>query len=212
MKLYYFPGACSLADHIVLEWIGAPYQAVKMDLAGTKSPEYLALNPNGTVPLLVDGDFVLSQNVAILHYLAERHPTARLLGDGTSRGRADVLRWLALLNSDVHPAFKPIFKPSRFHPDMSVARVISDTARGHVREYLEQLDARLQERDWLANERSIADPYLFVLLRWTIRLEIESRGLDNLARFFARMCVDPGVRAAIIAEEGRIDDLVRLRS
>jgi glutathione S-transferase len=212
MKLYYFPGACSLADHIVLEWIGAPYQAVKVDLATRTSPDYLALNPNGTVPLLIDGDFVLSQNVAILYYLAERHPYARLLGHGTVHGRADVLRWLAFLNSDVHPAFKPIFKPNHFHPDASVARVIADTARSHVREYLERLDKRLQDRDWLANERSIADPYLFVLLRWTIRVEVDSRGLDNLARFFARMCVDPGVRAAVIAEEGRIHDLVRLRS
>lgn len=212
MKLYYFPGACSLADHIVLEWIGAPYETVKMDPASTKSPEYLALNPNGTVPLLVDGDFVLSQNAAILYYLAERHPDARLLGNGTSRGRAEVLRWLGYLNSDVHPAFKPIFKPSRFHPDSSAAGMIAYTARSHVREYLERLDARLRDCDWLAHERSIADPYLFVLLRWTIRLEVDSRGLHNLARFFARLRIDPGVRAAVIAEEGAIDDGARLQT
>jgi glutathione S-transferase len=162
--------------------------------------------------LLVDVDFVLSQNAAILHYLADRYPKARLLGDGTPRGRADVLRWVCLLNSDVHPAFKPIFKPSRLHPDASVARVIADTARAHVREYLERLDSRLQGREWLANDRSIADPYLFVLLRWTIKLEIDSSGLNNLARFFARMHADAGVRAAIIAEEGSIDDQARLRS
>lgn len=212
MKLYYFPGACSLADHIVLEWIGAPYETVKLDLAGTKSPEYLALNPNGVVPLLVDDDFVLSQNAAILYYLAQRFPKTRLLGDGTPRGCAEVLRWVCLLNSDVHPAFKPIFKPSRFHPDASVARVIADTARAHVREYLARLDSRLQGRDWLADDRSIADPYLFVLLRWTIKFEIDSSGLHNLARFFARMHADAGVRAAIIAEEGTIDDQARLRS
>jgi len=205
MKLYYFPGACSLADHIVLEWIGAPYETVKLDLASTKSPAYLALNPNGTVPLLVDGDFVLSQNGAILYYLAECHPNARLLGDGTSRGRAEVLRWLCFLNSDVHPAFKPIFAPGRFHPDVSLASVIADTARAHVREYLERLDARLHGREWLANEKSVADPYLFVLLRWTIKLKIDSSRLDNLSRFFSRMYADPGVRAALIAEEGRID-------
>ena len=92
MKLYYFPGACSLADHIVLEWIGAPYRAVEVDVAGRRSADYLALNPSGTVPLLVDGDFVLAQNVAILFYLAELNPRARLLGDGSLSGRADVLR------------------------------------------------------------------------------------------------------------------------
>lgn len=212
MKLYYFPGACSLATHIVLEWLDTPYETVKLDLASTKSTEYLALNPNGAVPLLVDGDFVLSQNAAILYYLAERHPGARLLGDGTSRGRADVLRWLCLLNSDVHPAFKPIFKPSRFHPDASLAKAIADTARTHVREYLERLDAHLQGRDWLANERSIADPYLFVLLRWTIKLKVDLSGLKNLARFFSRMSADAGVRAAIIAEEGSVDGELQLRS
>lgn len=212
MKLYYFPGACSLATHIVLEWLDTPYETVKLDLASTKSPEYLALNPNGAVPLLVDGDFVLSQNAAILYYLAERHPSARLIGDGTPRGRADVLRWLSLLNSDVHPAFKPIFKPSRFHPDASLAKAITDTARTHVHEYLERLDARLQGRDWLADERSIADPYLFVLLRWSVKLKIDLSGLENLARFFSRMSADLGVRAAVIAEEGSIDGEARLRS
>jgi glutathione S-transferase len=212
MKLYYFPGACSLADHIVLEWISAPYETVKMNLAATKSPDYLALNPNGTVPLLVDSGLVLTQNVAILHYLAESHPDARLLGHGSTRERADVLRWLSFLNSDVHPAFKPIFKPSHYHPDISASRVIADTARAHVREYLERLESRLEAREWLADNRSIADPYLFVLLRWTIKLEIDARGLNNLARFFARMHADSGVRAAVIAEEGKIDDRARLHT
>src|SRR5262245_4707596 len=117
MKLYYVPGACSLADHIVLEWIGEPHETVKMTWAGVKSREYLALNPDGAVPLLIDGDYALTQNAAILCYLADRHPEARLLGDGTPRGRAEVMKWLAFLNSDLHPAFKPIFSPSRFLPD-----------------------------------------------------------------------------------------------
>ncbi|MET0533982.1 MAG: glutathione binding-like protein [Steroidobacter sp.] len=211
MKLYYFPGACSLATHIVLEWIGAPYQTVRLDLPATKSPEFLALNPNGAVPLLVDGDFVLSQNAAILYYLSERHPHARLFGDGSLHGRAEVLRWLAFLNSDVHAAFKPIFKPGRFHPDASQAPAIVDTARTHVREYLERLDARLQGRDWLVDDRSVADPYLFVLLRWTMKLKIDSRGLDNVARFFARMSADASVIAAIAEEEGSADAAVSAR-
>jgi glutathione S-transferase len=206
MKLYYFPGACSLATHIVLEWLGTAYDTVKLDLASTKSPEFLALNPNGAVPLLIDGDFVLSQNAAILCYLAERNPIARLMGDGSSQSRAEVLRWLSFLNSDVHPAFKPIFKPTRFHPDNAQARVIADTARTHVREYLEKLDARLQGREWLAEQRSIADPYLFVMLRWAFKLKVDMNGLENLARFFSRMSADPGVRAAIVEEEGRVGE------
>lgn len=205
MKLYYFPGACALADHIVLEWIGAPYETVKLDHAATKSKEYLELNPNGAVPTLVDGNFVLTQNAAILYYLAFHHPHTHLLGSGTLRARAEVLRWLSYLNSDVHPAFLPIFKPSRFHPDDSHADVIANTARTHVRDHLERLDSQLQGRSWLADVRSIADPYLFVMLRWVTKLKIDARGLSNLDRFVAQMYSDAGVRAALLSEEGRID-------
>jgi len=202
MKLYYFPGSCALADHVVLEWIGAPYETVKLDRAAVKSPEFLALNPSGAVPVLVDGDFVLTQNAAILCYLAELHPQARLYGDGTARGRAEVMRWLGVLNSDVHPAFKPIFQPARFHPDAAAAGILADTARAQVRKFFELLDNRLRGRDWLVDARSIADPYLFVMLRWSRRIGIESSGLDNLARVCERMQADRGVRAALASQEG----------
>jgi glutathione S-transferase len=202
MKLYYFAGACSLADHIVLEWIGAPYETVRMTPASVRSPEYLALNPNGTVPLLVDGDFVLTQNTAILCYLADLHPRSRLLGDGSLRGRAQVMQWLGFLNSDVHPTFKPIFAPSRFLPDANLAGAIADTARGHVRALLARLDKRLADRDWLADERSVADAYLFVLWRWAVRQRVGVDPFGNLARFADRMRADPAVRRVIEVEEG----------
>lgn len=205
MKLYYFAGACSLADHIVLEWIGEPYEVVRMTPATVKSRDYLALNPQGTVPLLVDGDLVLSQNVAILCYLADRHPTAWLLGDGSLRGRAEVMKWLGFLNSDVHPAFKPIFAPSRFLADSAFAGAIADTARAHVRAHLGRLDKRLAGREWLADERSVADPYLFVLCRWAVRLEVGLDAFASLSRFAERMYADPAVRKVIQAEENAVD-------
>ena len=203
MKLYYFPGACALASHIVLEWTGAPYEAVKLDRAALKSPEFLKLNPNGAVPLLVDGDFVLSQNAAILFYLAERSPQARLLGD-TPRARAEVMRWFGLLNSDVHPAFKPIFAPQRYLPDESQSAAIAEAGWSDVRTYLDQLNARLQGRDWLVDERSIADPYLLVMVRWALKLKLGLEAFGNLVRFRERMLADAGVRAAITAEEGQV--------
>jgi glutathione S-transferase len=205
MKLYYFPGACSLADHIVLEWTGAPYQTVRMSLESVKSPEYLALNPNGTVPLFMDGDLVLNQNAAILCYLAEQHPELHLLGDGTLRGRAEVMNWLSFLNSDVHFGFKPIFTPSRFLPDPAHASAIADTARAHVRTLFGRIDKRLAGRDWLTERRSVADPYLFVMLRWAVRLHVGVDGLENLSRFAERMYADAGVRKAIQSEEDAID-------
>lgn len=203
MKLYYYPGACSLADHIVLEWIGAPYELVRMSRASVKSPEYLAINPGGTVPLLQDSDFLLTENAAILGYLAELHPEARLLGDGTPRARAEVMRWLAFLNSDVHGAFKPIFSPWRYLPDETAYARIADTARANAHAHLVRLDATLEGRDWLTGERSIADPYLFVVARWAVNQRIDFAGLDRLSRFMDRMYADAGVRAALAAEAGR---------
>lgn len=200
MKLYYFPGSCALADHIVLEWLGIPYETVRLTHAETKSARYLALNPEGAVPFLVDGDFTLSQNVAILVYLAGSYPDAKLFGDGTARGRAQVLSSLTMLNSDVHPAFKPLFSPSRFLPDKKSAGPLADTARANVRRYFDLLDQRLEGRSWLVDERSIADPYLFVLLRWAIHFDIGLEIFPNLSRFKELMESDPAVRA-VVAEE-----------
>jgi glutathione S-transferase len=112
------------------------------------------------------------------------------------------MRWLGFLNSDVHKAFKPIFTPQRFLKDATMAPVLADNARGHVREYLERLDGQLEGRDWLTGERSIADPYLFVLSRWSAAKMVDMRGLDNLTRFVRMMDGDDGVQAALDAERG----------
>ncbi|KRB07957.1 glutathione S-transferase N-terminal domain-containing protein [Lysobacter sp. Root690] len=205
MKLYYFPGACSLADHIVLQWTGIAHETIRMSPDGIKSDEYLRINPAGTVPLLLHDDFVLTENVAILGYIAEQHPDAALLGDGSARGRAEVMRWLAYLNSDVHMAFKPIFTPSRFLPDEAQAPALADQARIQVSAHLRRLDAQLQGRDWLVGSRSIADPYLFVILRWAIRKNIALDEFGNLLRFLERMFVDAGVFAAIAVEEDEME-------
>jgi glutathione S-transferase len=201
MKLYHMPGACSLADLIVLGWVGAPHEIVPMTLDSIKSPDYLALNPGGNVPLLVHGDFALTENVAILGYLADLYPQAQLAGDGSPRGRAEVMRWLAFLNSDVHKAFKPLFSPERFLERRDLDEQLADNARRHIRHYLERIDAALAGRNWLAGQRSIADPYLYVVLRWAQGKGVDMTGLDALAAFHARLSLDPAVRAALRAEE-----------
>ena len=205
MKLYYVKGACSLADHIVLEWTGVPYQTVRMSLESVKSPEYLALNPNGTVPLLIDGELMLTQNAAILCYVAEQRPELQLLGDGSRRGRAEVMDWLSFLNSDVHVAFKPIFNPRRLLPDPAHASAIAEAARANVRTLFGRIDKRLAGRDWLTDQRSVADPYLFVMTRWAIRLNVGIDGLANVLRFTERMYADAGVQKAIRVEEDAVE-------
>lgn len=199
MKLYTSPGACSLADHIVLRWVDAAADIEVVDRVARKQPAFLALNPAGAVPVLVDDGWVLTQNAAILHYIAELHPQAGLAGT-TPRERAEVNRWLAFLNADVHPAFHPLFGSTAFLEDAAVIDRTKDAARTKLRGLFDRLDAQLDGRDWLTGRRSLADPYLFVVLRWARATGVDLDGLDRLQAFAVRMRSDPGVQAALQAE------------
>lgn len=201
MKLYYSPGACSLADHIVLEWIGKPYEAVKVTRDDRKQPEFLAINPAGAVPALVHDGWVLTQNAAILNYLADLHPESGLAGDGSAKSRAEINKWLAFSNSDVHPAFHPIFGSTAYLEDAAVIDKTKDAARAKVRTLYERADAHLQDRDWIAGTRSIADPYLYVTYRWARATGVDISGLDHLAAHAARIEADPSVQK-VLQDEG----------
>jgi len=200
MKLYYFPGACPLATHIVLEWIGKPYETCRLTREETKQPEYLALNPVGAVPTLVDGDFVLTQSVAILEYLAELNPEAGLLGE-TPRERAETRRWLGFCNADLHRTFALVFGALFFGAgDEGMAKVLKGQATEKLQALFTVANRQLEGRDWLTGQRSLADPYLYTLLRWADMLGVELPGMSELRRFQSRMQADPGVRAALEAQ------------
>jgi len=201
MKLYYLPGACSLADHITLEWIGADYEAIEVPRDELKSSWYLAISPGGAVPALVEDDgWALTENAAILHYLAEKHPETQLAGSD-ARGRAEVNRWLGFLNSDVHQAFKPIFAPAAFVDDENLHATLAEHARAKLGKLFARIDKQLAEHAWLAGDRrSVADPYLFVVLRWARGKKVPLDGLAALDAFYERMHQDPGVRKALAAE------------
>lgn len=199
MKLYTSPGACSMADHIALHWIGQPFQAQVMSAEERKSPEYLKINPAGAVPALEDGGWTLTQNAAILNYLADRFPEAGLGGDGDPKQRAEANRWLAFFNADVHPAFHPLFGAAGYLEDGAQSQV-KDHARKKLRGLFERADQQLAGKEWIAGFRSFADPYLFVVARWADKLDIDLSGLDNLAAFRKRMLADAGVQAAMTAE------------
>jgi glutathione S-transferase len=202
MKLYYSPGACSLADHIVLEWIGQPYEAVKVSHEDRKKPEFLAINPAGAVPVLQHGDWVLTQNAAILNYLADLHPQSGLGGDGSAKSRAEANKWLAFANSDVHPTYHPIFGSTAYLEDAAAIDRTKDAARAKLRGLYERADAHLGDgREWFAGTRTIADPYLYVTYRWARATGVNLDGLDHLAAFAARMEADPAVQK-VLKDEG----------
>ena len=200
MKLYCMPGACSLADHIALEWTGQPYDIHKLSHDDLKKEEFLKINPLGAVPALQLQDRVLTQNAAILNYLADSYPEARLGGDGTPESRAEVNRWLGFLNADVHPAFAPLFGGTTYLDDDKAIEETKENAKRKLRGHFERADNQLDGKDWLTGTRSIADPYLFVVTRWAKAMKIDLSGLGSLQRFFDNMHGDAGVKRALEAE------------
>lgn len=200
MKLYTLPGACSTACHIALVWSGLPFEIQVLGRDELKGPAYLAINPTGSVPALAEGDDVVTQNAAILGYIADLAPQAALAGDGSPRQRAEANRWLAFFNADVHPAFHPLFGPGRFIADEAQHEQLKAASRARLRGMYERADAQLEGRDWIAGFRSYADPYLYVTLRWARAMRVDLSELDRLAAFRARMDADAGVQTALAAE------------
>lgn len=200
MKLYSSPGACSTGTHIALQWADGSFEVEVVPREQRQQPWFLAINSAGAVPVLRDGDFVLTQNAAILGYIADTWPEAKLAGDGSREQRAEANRWLAFVNSDVHPAFKPIFGPARFVEDSAQHDAAKALARRNLRTLFERADAQLADREWLAGFRSYADPYFYITLRWAANCGVDLDGLEHLAAFRRRMEADGGVQAALKAE------------
>jgi glutathione S-transferase len=202
--LYYATGACSLAPHIVLEWIGAPYEAVRIQYG---SKELRAINPAGAVPTLREDDgWTLTQAGAILDYLAHKHPEAGLRGGEGLRAEAEAHRWSAFFTSDVHAAFWPIFMPYRYTTDESDAARQAVVEAGHklVAKQFAFLDRHLEGREYiLQGGRSVIDAYAFPMIRWAAKLL--PGGLSAYPQVKAlhdRIAADPAVQTVLAREEG----------
>lgn len=199
MKLYYMPGACPLATHIVLEWIGQPYETQAVARNELKQPEFLALNPVGSVPVLADGDLVLTQSAAILEYLAEKYPEAALIPDNI-QARAETRRWLGFVNADLHKAFGLAFGKAGFSSDTTIQDAIAAGGIAKAVQLFGILDKQLEGKQWVTGTRSIVDPYLYTITRWADVLKVDLSGLSNVVAFRDRMNDDAGVKAALQAE------------
>ncbi|HHW4678678.1 MAG TPA: glutathione S-transferase family protein [Xylella sp.] len=202
MKLYTMPGACSLADHILLQWSGFPFDLKVLDYKSMKEAEYLAVNPAGSVPALQVDDWVLTQNAAILNYITDIAPAERgLAGDGSPKARAEINRWIAFANADVHPMYWALFGGTAYLQDPHMITCSHDNARQKLRVLYQRADAHLKHHKWLANgQHSGADAYLYVTLRWAKKVGVDLSNFDALEAFFQRMEADPGVHAALQGE------------
>jgi glutathione S-transferase len=177
-----------MAPHLALAEIGCDYELVRVgfDDPAEASEEYRRLNPWGRVPTLQDGDFVLTESAAILLYLAERFPEARLL-PAAARERADAYRWLLYLTNTLQPAFLRFFYPQRYGSD-------ADREAATLGEHFDWIDGELREREWLVgDERSAADLFLFMLVRWGRRLAPPAWERPALRAHAQRMLARPAV-------------------
>jgi glutathione S-transferase len=202
--LFYALGACSLAPHIALEWIGAPYDAVKVQYG---SAELLAVNPAGAVPTLREDDgWLLTQAGAILDYLAHKHPEAGLAGGDGMRARAEAHRWSGFFTSDVHAAFWPVFMPHRYTRDPSEAARRAVVEAGHklVAKQFGILDRHLDGREHILDGgRSVIDAYAFPMIRWAAKvLPGGLEGYPNVQALHDRIAADPSVRTVLAREAG----------
>ncbi len=202
MKLLYAPGACSLGIHIILEEIGAFYEAQAVNLRAGEhfTTEFREINPKAKVPVLVlDDGSALTEWLAIALYLAEQEPAAGLWPPGPlERGRA--LEAMAYINSFMHGhGFARMFRPERFAPDAGQHETVRTEGRRIFAEGFELIAGLLGERDYLLGTFSIADAALFYVSFWgegRKTLELPPR----IAAHYARMLERPAVRRAMIAE------------
>lgn len=207
IQLHYFPGNASAAPHIVLEELGIPFELKYVDrtVAAHKSPEYLKLNPNGLIPVLVDGDLVLYETAAILLHLADTHPQAGLAPIVGTPERAHFYKWLIWMTNTMQATMLRYFYPERWvdEGNAAAAAQIKAHAESKAGGLLDQMDAHLAShgREWFGGERySVLDPFAMLLCRWTRGFGRPARSLPHLGPYLHRVLGRPAVRRALATE------------
>lgn len=198
MKLYYKPGACSLASHITLRESGKDFTLDSVDLMKKRlenGDDYFAVNPKGQVPaLLLDDGTLLTEGVAIMQYIADTVPDRQLLAPVGSIARYQTLEWLNYVATELHKGFTPLFRqdtPEEFKPAVCA----------QLEKKLQYVNKALKDDQWICGQRfTIADAYLFTVVRWAYGVKLNMEGLQHLAAYMQRVAERPAVAAAMKAE------------
>ena len=198
MKLYYSPGACSLASHIALHESGLPFQAIAAPTKTHKLPDgtdYYAINPLGYVPLLeLDDGTRLAEGAAILQYIADQVPERHLAPPYGTLPRYRLMSWLSFISSELHKNFSPLFNPASPEDVKAASR---ERLAGRLRWVNEQLEGQ----DWLLGaDVSVADAYLFTVTNWAPRVGVDLAPYARINELRSRMQGRPAVLAALRAE------------
>jgi glutathione S-transferase len=201
LTLYYSPGACSMAAHIVLEESGEKYEAKKVDLAAgeQRTEAYRKIHPLGRVPALrLDNGEPLTENTAILPYLGKRYG----LWPNDPLADAKALSLIGFFASNVHPAHAHFGRPERYTADVGAYPGIKEMGLKTFHDYLKQIDGVLANREWFSEGYSVLDPYGLVFYTWGVRRELPMAELKNYTAFKDRMLKRPA--AARVADDEKI--------
>jgi glutathione S-transferase len=198
MKLYYSPGACSLSPHIALLEAGLPYDLVKVDLRAKKlenGDDYLQVNPKGQVPALgLDSGEVLTEGPVIVQIIADKVPGKSLAPARDSAERYKLQEWLNFITGELHKNFSPLFNPA-------IPDEVKNFFRDRIMGKFKYIDSQLAGRDYLMGKQfTVADGYLYTMLRWADGQKFDLAGLKNLMAFKERVNARPKVQEALTKE------------
>jgi glutathione S-transferase len=198
MKLYYFSGACSLASNIALREAGLPFELVKVDRRTRKAADgldYNEVNPKGYVPALtLDNGEVLTENVAVLQYIADRNPASKLAPPAGTMERYRLVEWLAFISSEIHKNFSPLFREDAPEETKQFVRKVLSIR-------LDYLNRAIGNRPFLMGEQfTVADAYLFTVLSWSRHLNFDLGKWPQVQRYVERVGARPQVTEALKAE------------
>lgn len=199
MKLYYSPSACSLSPHIVANELGLAIELVKVDVVAKRTEhgeDFLAINPKGLVPVLqLDDGSLLTEGPAVVQYLADLKPEAKLAPASGSMARYRLQEMLGYINSELHQGYMPLFNPA-CSDEVRSARMT------HLHKHYRLLETTLGRTPFLLGDRfTVTDAYLFVVTRWAEFVKLDLSAFPNLLAFQARIAARPAVQTAMRREQ-----------
>ncbi len=199
MKLYFSPSACSLSPHIVLREAGLEFELEKVDLRSKQTAggvDFKTVNPKGSVPALaLDDGQVLTEGPAVVQYLADLVPEKQLAPAAGSMARYRLMEWLNFISTELHKGFSPLFNPAMpaEAKKLTLERLVSR---------FDYLETQLQSSGYLLGSQfTVADAYLFTILRWSTMFELDLSRWLAIEAYFKRVSERPAVQAALAAEK-----------
>lgn len=199
MKLYYSPGACSLAVHIALREAGLDFDTVKVNLQTHRlanGDDYYAISPRGYVPLVeLDDGSRHTEGAALLQYIADLAPERALIPPAGTPQRLEAVAWLTYVSTELHKTFSPWL----WHQETAESTKLE--CRTKLATRFSELEGVLTSRDYLGGQYSVADAYAFTVLSWARMLSVDLSPYPHLTAYLARVAARPKVREAMVAEE-----------